>query len=131
MPVASRSAAFRPLVTAGAAGVMLCGLFFVPSAHGEGQRGETPHKDGRTAVSTGLVHGDRDTAAAAQGSAPGGEGPAPDAGAGAPGARASRQLALGEAPASDATPYVIGAAGVLCVGAGYGARVVRRRSGAA
>ncbi|WP_345646852.1 hypothetical protein [Streptomyces tremellae] len=77
---------------------------------------------------TDLVHGDQDAAAPAQGSAPGDDGAPGDDAAGA---RASRQFALGEAPASDATPYVIGAAGVLCVGAAYGARVVRRRNAAA
>lgn len=91
------SVAFRPLLTAGAAGILLCGLSFIPSAHGHEARNGSLQQSAT-----------RSTAF-------------PD-----PGSRASRQLALATSPANDATPYVIGGAGVLCAGAGFVARTARR-----
>ncbi|WP_329455968.1 hypothetical protein [Streptomyces sp. NBC_01497] len=130
MSVTFRSAAFRPLVTAGAAGVMLCGLFFIPTAHGGVPRGETPHRTGQAAVSQD-TGGTPDAADAAGSPSAPGSGAARSAVFAGQNTRASRQLALGETPASDATPYVVGGAGVLCVGAAFVTRAMRRRDGAA
>jgi hypothetical protein len=151
--VAYRSVAFRPLVTAGAAGVMLCGLFFIPSAHGAAphdpahRTGQSPVSTGRSGTSDDAAHADlRDADGSGSQDLDGsgsnglsGSGPQDPA---APGTarsavfarqstRASRQLALGETPASGATPYVVGGASALCVGAAFVTRAVRREDGTA
>ncbi|MCA1221563.1 hypothetical protein [Streptomyces sp. 8L] len=130
MSVVFGSAAFRPLVTAGAAGVMLCGLSFIPSAHASAHHGETPHRSGQATVAAAAAG--RDGAASTDGAA-GTDGAADQDGDSFQGqsARASRQLALGASRASDATPYLVGGAGVLCVGAAFVTRAMRRGDGAA
>ncbi|MGQ4512031.1 hypothetical protein [Streptomyces sp. DW26H14] len=124
MSVVFGSAAFRPLVTAGAAGVMLCGLSFIPSAHASAHHGETPHRSGQATVAA--APAGRDGAASTDGAAD----QDGDSFQGQS-ARASRQLALGASQASDATPYLVGGAGVLCVGAAFVTRAMRRGDGAA
>jgi hypothetical protein len=124
---------------------MLCGLFFIPSAHGAAPHGPT-HRTGQSPVSTGRS-GTSDDAAHADLRDADGSGSNDLSGAGsqdsaAPGTArsaafagqstgASRQLALGETPANGATPYVVGGAGALCVGAAFVTRAVRREDGAA
>lgn len=40
----------RPLLTAAAAGTLLCALWFVPSAHASGDMGDAPGVPGRTSA---------------------------------------------------------------------------------
>ncbi|MFF4949587.1 hypothetical protein ACWC2K_09290 [Streptomyces chattanoogensis] len=103
-PVTAR----RPLLTAAAAGSVLCALWFVPSANaGVG--------DARPAGS-----GARPGAAAHPGAADGdGTAAAAEDPAGSP------QL-LADTGSPDTTPYVIGAAGCLALGAGLVGYSVRR-----
>ena len=116
MSVAFRSAAFRPLVTAGAAGIMLCGLFFIPSAHGEGPHGVAPRGHARTVDSVDAANSTGSADSADRSAAFSGQSP-----------RASRQLAFGGVTGSAATPYVAGCAGALCAGAAFVTRAAHRR----
>ncbi|MCX4447209.1 hypothetical protein ACIOEZ_03255 [Streptomyces sp. NPDC087866] len=77
----------RPLLTAIAAGTLLCALWFVPSANATGDTGTAPGRAGSGATTA----GDGADRAAAHAGGPGG----------------------------DSTPYVLGGAAFLGIGAGF------------
>ncbi|MCZ7458377.1 hypothetical protein [Streptomyces sp. WMMC940] len=132
MPVAR-----RPLLTATAAGSLLCALWFVPSANatadGE-QRQPDRSRSGHSASA--VVDGTRD-------SDPAGGAPAvPDAGdagdtpapggvpAGAEGPQGGAQgLSLADTGSVDTTPYLVGGTLFLGVGAGFVSHAARRSAG--
>ncbi|MER6913743.1 hypothetical protein ABT354_18905 [Streptomyces sp. NPDC000594] len=93
------SVARRPLLTAIVAGLLLCALWFVPSANASVDPG-----------------GDRRTPG-------GGSVVAPGTGA----AAAARALRLAETGSLNTTPYLIGGTGFLGLGIGFVAYAVRRR----
>ncbi|MFF9866266.1 MULTISPECIES: hypothetical protein [unclassified Streptomyces] len=99
------SVARRPLLTATAAGSLLCALWFVPSANATVDTVEQSSARGRTGTS----------AAPAPSQVP----------AGAP-AQARDGLALADTGSVDTTPYLIGGTAFLGLGAGLVAFAVRR-----
>jgi hypothetical protein len=101
------SVARRPLLTATAAGTLLCALWFVPSAKA------TEEHSGP----------DQQPAAASQSFTSAGRSVSseePDA---------SQPLALADTGSVSTTPYLIGGTTSLCVGAGFVAYAARRSAG--
>ncbi|MEU6704387.1 hypothetical protein [Streptomyces wuyuanensis] len=140
MPVAR-----RPLLTAAAAGSLLCALWFVPSANATGDTGSGQPDRTRSGASAsgpadrardGVADGARDTAAAdgvLAASAAGGaaDTPAPDAvPAGAEDPQGGAQdLSLADTGSVDTTPYLVGGTLFLGVGAGFVSYAARRSGG--
>ncbi|TLQ44090.1 hypothetical protein [Streptomyces marianii] len=132
MPVAR-----RPLLTAAAAGSLLCALWFVPSANAtangeQGQPDRSPSGDSASAV----AYGSRDTdpaggAAAVPDTGGAGDTRAADgvtAGAEAP-QGGSQGLSLADTGSVDTTPYLVGGTLFLGVGAGFVSYAARRSGG--
>lgn len=132
MPIAR-----RPLLTAAAAGSLLCALWFVPSANAtaDGEQGQ-PDRSRSGDSASAAVHGSRDTDPA------GGAPAVPDAGntgdtpasdgvpAGAEGPRGGAQgLSLADTGSVDTTPYLVGGTLFLGVGAGFVSYAARRGGG--
>ncbi|TSB25913.1 LAETG motif-containing sortase-dependent surface protein [Streptomyces benahoarensis] len=111
----------RPLLTAAAAGSVLIALWFVPSAHAIVGAPGDPATGARTTaatVSDGGTHGsDAVTSADRNGAAQGALVPRTDS-------ASARSLA--ETGSPDTTPYVIGGAACLALGAGLVSYSVRR-----
>ncbi|MET9450968.1 hypothetical protein [Streptomyces cinerochromogenes] len=104
------SSARRPLLTATAAGTLLCALWFVPSANASQ---DAPAREAATSsVSTQVtqVTQARAVTAATTESAD----------------RAAQETELADTGAFDTTPYVIGGSLFLAVGAGFVVYSVRR-----
>ncbi|MER7815005.1 hypothetical protein [Streptomyces sp. NPDC096153] len=131
MPVAR-----RPLLTATAAGSLLCALWFVPSANATAD-GEAGHPDRvrSGASASGVADGARGTHAAGA-PAVSGTGGTEDTSA-ADGVRTSAQdpqgaaqdLALADTGSVDTTPYLVGGTLFLGVGAGFVSYAARRSGG--
>ncbi|MEV1051678.1 hypothetical protein [Streptomyces sp. NPDC049887] len=132
MPVAR-----RPLLTATAAGSLLCALWFVPSANAtaDGEHGQPDRSRSEDSASA-VVHGSRGTDPA--GGAPavpdaGGTGDTPAAAgvpAGAEGPQGGAQsLSLADTGSVDTTPYLVGGTLFLGVGAGFVSLAARRSGG--
>ncbi|MFI5754397.1 hypothetical protein [Streptomyces sp. NPDC051569] len=103
------SVASRPLLTAAAAGILLCALWFVPSAHATEEL-DAPEQ-GAAAAARSLAAGDL-----AAGDLTAGDLTAGDLTAGGPGS--SREPALlAETGSVRTTPYLIGGSVLLGVGA--------------
>ncbi|MEU0394655.1 hypothetical protein ABZ208_18115 [Streptomyces sp. NPDC006208] len=100
------SVARRPLLTATAAGTLLCALWFVPSANATAEKHSARHS------------GTGSTASAAEVS----EGVATT--------ESQQQLTLAQTGSVDTTPYVITGTACLGIGAGFVAYSVRRRASA-
>ncbi len=110
MPVTAR----RPLLTAAAAGSVLLALWFVPSANATVEHGErTPHDTPRSAQRAPETqsHAATRTGTDQQGSA------------------AAQGALLADTGAFDTTPYVVGGAAFLGIGAGLVGFSVRRTRG--
>ncbi|MFE1959916.1 hypothetical protein [Streptomyces sp. NPDC059479] len=90
----------RPLLTATAAGTLLCALWFVPSANATDEQGEPAQMSAATAQ--GLSAGDSDTS------------------------ESPRHLALADTGSVDTTPYLFGGTAFLMIGAGFVAYSQRR-----
>lgn len=90
----------RPLLTATAAGTLLCALWFVPSANATAEGKAQPRTDARQ------------------------QSQAPARPAAASGA--SQDLALADTGSVDTTPYLVGGTAFLGVGAGFLAFSLRR-----
>ncbi|MFF9000994.1 LAETG motif-containing sortase-dependent surface protein [Streptomyces achromogenes] len=106
------SSARRPLLTATAAGTLLCALWFVPSANASQN---TPAKETATASTPTRVTQVTQVAQVRTVSAP------------ATGAdRAAEGAELADTGAFDTTPYVVGGSLFLAVGAGFVVYSVRR-----
>ncbi|MFF3749929.1 hypothetical protein ACFYYH_05605 [Streptomyces sp. NPDC002018] len=91
----------RPLLTATAAGTLLCALWFVPSANATDERGEPAQVSAATAQR--LSAGDSDAS------------------------DRPRHLALADTGTGvDTTPYLFGGTAFLMIGAGFVAYSVRR-----
>ncbi|MGW2562513.1 hypothetical protein ACWCXB_25320 [Streptomyces sp. NPDC001514] len=106
------SVARRPLLTATAAGTLLCALWFVPSANATAD-----------AEGAGQSSGTSASASAAESAA--------ESAAGSASAAASRQggseeLRLAETGSVDTTPYLIGGVTFLGIGAGFVTFAVRQ-----
>ncbi|CAM5661578.1 hypothetical protein [Streptomyces fumanus] len=98
------SSARRPLLTAAAAGSLLCALWFVPSANATS---ETPARDTPSAAPSPQVTEQARPAAADPAAAGGG-------------------TRLADTGSFDSTPYVVGGTVFLSLGAGFVAYSVRR-----
>lgn len=97
----------RPLLTAIAAGILLCALWFVPSANATNEQGPGQRQSTSTAP--------KDSAEPAAGSAA--ESPA----------GSSAELALADTGSGvDTTPYLVGGTAFLLLGAAFVAHSVRR-----
>lgn len=110
----------RPLLTAAAAGSVLIALWFVPSAHAIVSPEDAPATGARTTTATVPDGGARgsDAVTADRGNAlRSGSGARPDGAAG---------RSLAETGSPDTTPYVIGGAACLALGAGLVSYSVRR-----
>ncbi|SDL90199.1 hypothetical protein [Streptomyces wuyuanensis] len=129
MPVAR-----RPLLTAAAAGSLLCALWFVPSANatGDAESGQ-PDRARSGASASGVADGARGTSPAGGVPAAGGtaDTPAPDAvPAGAEDPQGGTQdLSLADTGSVDTTPYLVGGTLFLGVGAGFVSYAARRSGG--
>ncbi|MFC5799752.1 LAETG motif-containing sortase-dependent surface protein [Streptomyces formicae] len=105
------SVARRPLLTAAAAGTLLCALWFVPSANAtaEGQTAEAalsaqqpaaaPDSGSASSLASGSAFGSASATASRQGG--------------------SEELRLAETGGVETTPYLIGGAVFLAIGAGF------------
>ncbi|WP_066953471.1 hypothetical protein [Streptomyces lushanensis] len=93
----------RPLLTATAAGTLLCALWFVPSANATDEQGGPA----------------RMSAATAQGPSAGDSGTS----------KSPRHLALADTGSVDTTPYLFGGSAFLMIGAGFVAHSLRRDAG--
>ncbi|WP_338672437.1 hypothetical protein V1460_05285 [Streptomyces sp. SCSIO 30461] len=105
------SVARRPLLTATAAGTLLCALWFVPSANA------TAEAESRQ--SAGAAATPRSGASA---SGPGAE----SVGTVAQGEADGSPLRLADTGAVDTTPYLIAGTAFVCVGAGFVSFAMRR-----
>ncbi|MFB7271810.1 hypothetical protein [Streptomyces sp. NPDC056244] len=94
----------RPLLTAVAAGALLCALWFVPSANATDDRSAPAQVSERTVHSLSSGESDEDSAAA----------------------ESPRQLALADPGGVDATPYLFGGSAILGIVAGLVVHSVRR-----
>ncbi|MFE3739888.1 hypothetical protein [Streptomyces sp. NPDC059134] len=125
------SVARRPLLTATAAGTLLCALWFVPSANATGDQGAAPAQRSAPSAQSLTVDGAEisevtdaadttDSSVAPAEEAPAGAGADGEAGgdAGAP--------RLADTGGVDTTPYVVGGSLSLAVGVGFVAYSVRR-----
>ncbi|MFD4582622.1 hypothetical protein ACIOWI_07485 [Streptomyces sp. NPDC087659] len=131
MPVAR-----RPLLTATAAGSLLCALWFVPSANAtaDGEAGQ-PDRVRSGASASGVADGTRGTHAAGA-PAVSGTGGTEDTSA-ADGVRTgaedpqggAQDLALADTGSVDTTPYLVGGTLFLGVGAGFVSYAARRSGG--
>ncbi|WP_030750133.1 hypothetical protein [Streptomyces sp. NRRL F-5135] len=93
------SVARRPLLTATAAGTLLCALWFVPSANATGETGATSGTGGAGAAGAEVTGDD-----AADTGGESGDAPPP---------------VLADTGAVDTTPYLFGGTAFLLVGAGF------------
>ncbi|MFD4716922.1 hypothetical protein ACFWOY_09640 [Streptomyces sp. NPDC058423] len=131
MPVAR-----RPLLTATAAGSLLCALWFVPSANAtaDGEAGQ-PDRVRSGASASGVADGTHGTHAAGA-PAVSGTGGTEDTSA-ADGVRTgaedpqggAQDLALADTGSVDTTPYLVGGTLFLGVGAGFVSYAARRSGG--
>ncbi|ANW18455.1 hypothetical protein [Streptomyces clavuligerus] len=138
----SVSVARRPLLTATAAGTLLCALWFVPSANASAEQGAVPERQRQITT----VGGDRTAAddgtdgTAATGGTNGmkradgtdgarGTGDIDRAGLvrGSDGVTTAQRLRLAETGSFDTTPYLVGGTAFLGVGIGFVTYAVRRR----
>lgn len=136
MPVAR-----RPLLTAAAAGSLLCALWFVPSANATGDAESGQPDRARSGASAsgaaggardGVADGVRDTSPAdGVPAASTADTPAPAAvPVGAEGPQGGAQdLSLADTGSVDTTPYLVGGTLFLGVGAGFVSYAARRSGG--
>ncbi|MGW1880923.1 hypothetical protein [Streptomyces sp. NPDC001970] len=103
MPVAR-----RPLLTATAAGTLLCALWFVPSANATADAEAAGKASGPSASTS--------ASASRQG----------DSGSGSSSGSSSEELRLAETGSVDTTPYLIGGVTFLGIGAGFVTFAVRQ-----
>ncbi|GGZ93931.1 hypothetical protein ACFOOM_29465 [Streptomyces echinoruber] len=107
------SSARRPLLTATAAGTLLCALWFVPSAHATvDQQAPQQRRAEPSATATTQARAASTTTGTVAGTVSG------------TAARAERELA--DTGSVDTTPYVVGGTLFLTVGAGFVVYSVRR-----
>ncbi|MGW8950067.1 hypothetical protein [Streptomyces sp. NPDC055709] len=130
MPVAR-----RPLLTAAAAGTLLCALWFVPSANAtaEGAAVQAAQKQSGGSASGHPAEAVQDTREAqdTQGSEDSEGSPDAQGSEDSPGAQEAQggtpqQLSLADTGSVDTTPYLIGGTMFLAVGAGFVSFAVRR-----
>ncbi|MFF3327737.1 LPXTG cell wall anchor domain-containing protein [Streptomyces sp. NPDC002889] len=95
------SVARRPLLTATAAGTLLCALWFVPSANATAEKQAQEHRSGGSTAATATNH------TATQG---------------------EQELLLAQTGSMNTTPYLITGTAFLGIGAGFVAYSVRRRT---
>ncbi|MEV5145091.1 LAETG motif-containing sortase-dependent surface protein [Streptomyces sp. NPDC052727] len=101
------SSARRPLLTATAAGTLLCALWFVPSANAS--QDAPARQTARTSAPTQVTQARAVTVATADGAD-----------------RAAAETELADTGSFDTTPYVVGGSLFLAVGAGFVVYSVRR-----
>ncbi|MFE9394445.1 hypothetical protein [Streptomyces flavidovirens] len=99
----------RPLLTATAAGTLLCALWFVPSANATAEKEAKPQPESQA-----QEQGQEHARAEAQAQSP------------AAGRSASQDLVLADTGSVDTTPYLIGGTAFLGVGAGFMTYSMRR-----
>ncbi|UUN28837.1 LAETG motif-containing sortase-dependent surface protein [Streptomyces sp. FIT100] len=111
------SVARRPLLTAAAAGTLLCALWFVPSANAtaEAETAEAAPSAQQPAAASASDSDSDSGSASGSGSGSGSE----SASAAASRQGGSEELRLAETGSVDTTPYVIGGAVFLAIGAGF------------
>ncbi|MEU1277681.1 hypothetical protein [Streptomyces sp. NPDC005805] len=112
------SVARRPLLTATAAGSLLCALWFVPSANASGES-----RQGQAHAAAGTVTSARNAVAPEAG--PGSDGKSQDQSH-----DQDQDLRLADTGGVNTTPYVIAGSAFLAIGAGFVAYSVRRGGGA-
>ncbi|MBT2365007.1 hypothetical protein J7E88_06665 [Streptomyces sp. ISL-10] len=95
------SVARRPLLTATAAGTLLCALWFVPSANATAEK-QAAQQSGAASQTAQATLGGLETSG-------------------------GQELRLAETGSVDTTPYVIGGTAFLAIGAGFVAYSIRRR----
>ncbi|MFI2372896.1 hypothetical protein [Streptomyces sp. NPDC018833] len=95
------SVARRPLLTATAAGTLLCALWFVPSANATAER-QAPQQSGAASRTAQEASGGQEISG-------------------------DQELRLAETGSADTTPYVIGGTAFLTIGAGFVAYSIRAR----
>ncbi|WP_308375892.1 hypothetical protein [Streptomyces sp. ISL-99] len=103
----------RPLLTATAAGTLLCALWFVPSANATAEKEAKPQPESQ-AQEQGQEQTQEQARAEAQAQTP------------AAGRSASQDLVLADTGSVDTTPYLIGGTAFLGVGAGFMTYSMRR-----
>ncbi|MDI9887769.1 hypothetical protein QMZ92_26220 [Streptomyces sp. HNM0645] len=126
MPVAR-----RPLLTAAAAGSLLCALWFVPSANAtaDGEQG-SPDRGRSGDSASAVAYGSRDTAPTPGTVGAGGAGASDGVTAGAEDPQGGAQgLSLADTGSVDTTPYLVGGTLFLGVGAGFVSYAARRSGG--
>ncbi|MFG3495195.1 hypothetical protein [Streptomyces sp. NPDC047928] len=107
------SVARRPLLTATAAGTLLCALWFVPSANATGDQPAVPQEAREGSASASTVTPANDTRShGGRGGSQGG-------------------LVLADTGSMDTTPYLVGGTALLGLGAGLVTFAVRRGARAA
>ncbi|MEV6397737.1 hypothetical protein AB0M39_23695 [Streptomyces sp. NPDC051907] len=118
------SVARRPLLTATAAGTLLCALWFVPSANAivEKQTGDRAPSSSTGGSQEGSASTDGTSDAASDAASDGSSGTSDSA---------SDTLVLADTGSVDTTPYVVTGTAFLGIGAGFVAYSVRRRDAAA
>ncbi|MFV0133979.1 hypothetical protein ACLGIH_12185 [Streptomyces sp. HMX87] len=119
------SSARRPLLTATAAGSLLCALWFVPSANAssDGPAGDTPPNTPSSSASPQVTEQAR---AASEGTADGSADGTADGTADTGATAAGAEVRLADTGSFDSTPYVIGGTAFLTLGAGFVVYSVRR-----
>ncbi|MCC5476590.1 LPXTG cell wall anchor domain-containing protein [Streptomyces sp. NPDC059680] len=105
------SSARRPLLTATAAGTLLCALWFVPSAHAS--QGSSADSTARAGTETSAAHLTQQARAVSQATAETAR-------------EAADDTELADTGSIDTTPYVVGGTLFLGVGAGFVVYSVRR-----
>ncbi|MEW2283795.1 LAETG motif-containing sortase-dependent surface protein [Streptomyces sp. NPDC047841] len=102
------SSARRPLLTATAAGTLLCALWFVPSANAS--QDAPARQTARTSAPTQVTQARAVTVATTEDT----------------GREAAEEAGLADTGSFDTTPYVVGGSLFLAVGAGFVVYAVRR-----
>ncbi|MDH2391907.1 hypothetical protein QCN29_24630 [Streptomyces sp. HNM0663] len=130
------SAARRPLLTATAAGTLLCALCFVPSANATAEQEarearEAPQTAAQPQSAAAPLQARADAGSQAQARADAGSQAQAraDAGSQAQAQAQERDLRLADTGSFDTTPYLLGGTALLTVGVGLVTYSVRRRPG--
>ncbi|NKQ27206.1 LPXTG cell wall anchor domain-containing protein [Streptomyces galbus] len=125
------SSARRPLLTATAAGTLLCALWFVPTANATQETGTADRAGTATRTTTQVSTQARATTADAAGTATGSAAAARSAANTSAGPAAADGLSdagarLADTGSFDTTPYLVGGTTLLALGAGFVVYSVRR-----
>ncbi|WP_313896912.1 hypothetical protein [Streptomyces sp. GC420] len=110
----------RPLITATAAGTLLCALWFVPSANATADKAETASRESSSQTS-----GQAEEAEEARAAAQDGRADRSERTTGQSTGTAGEDLTLADTGSVDTTPYLIGGTGLLGLGAGFVAYSMR------